>query len=115
MIHNFLQQDATSRSLCHLSCDISSEGYDRRASDESSSLRDVRTLQKDIPVEGLNEQARRHSSRMSLEPRPEENTGDIGRDSRASLTVPINFHSNRRSSADEVKKLETSQHEGSEM
>ena len=110
MIHNFLQQKATTRSSCHQSCDVSSEVHDGRPSDESSSLRNVTTLQEDVPVEGLNEQARRHSSGMSLGPHPEENTEDIGRDSRASLAVP-----KRRSSADEVKKFEISQQEGSEI
>lgn len=110
LIHNFLQQKAIARSSCHQSCDVSCEGYDRRTIDESSSLRNVTTIQKDIPVEGLNEQARRHSSGTSLGPHPEENTEDIGRDSRGSLAVP-----KRRSSADEVKKFEISQQEGSEI
>lgn len=110
MIHNFLQQKATTRSSCHQSCDVSSEVHDR-PSDESSSLRNVTTLQEDIPLEGLNEQARRHSSGMLLGSHPEENTEDIGRDSRASsLAVP-----KRRSSANEVKKFEISQQEGSEI
>lgn len=110
LIHNFLQQKATTRSSCHQSCDVSAEVHDGRPSDESSSSRNVTTLQEDVPVEGSNEQARRHSSGMSLGPHPEENTEDIGRDSRASLAVP-----KRRSSADEVKKFEISQQEGSEI
>ena len=105
LIHNFLQRDGTSRST-----DDSSKGslHVTKATDL------IKAESHKTAADGFNEQVRRCSSGLSIEPYLEQNTEDTRKGSRSPLTVPVNYHSRRRSSADEVKELHLLQQERKE-
>lgn len=105
LIHNFLQRDGTSRST-----DDSSKGslHVTKATDL------IKAESHKTAADGFNEQVRRCSSGLSIEPYLEQNTEDTRKGSRSPLTVPVNDHSRRRSSADEVKELHLLQQERKE-
>ena len=112
LIHNFLQRDATTRSLHHQSCDLSSKGslHVTKNSDGNFSQNDLGPLQ--TVSEGFQEEARRHSSGMTLEPL-DKSLNDVRKGSQASLTVPGNLRSARRPSAGSVEEIDISCQEGS--
>ena len=109
LIYNFLQRDATTRSLhCH-SCDLSSKGsvHVTKTSDDNSTLNNVVTLQ--IVSEDFNEEATRHSSAITREPFSHENDERNARKgSQTPLTVPGSTGSERRHSDDNVEEIDLS-------
>ena len=105
LIHNFLQRDPTTRSLHTAgsqSYNLSSRGsLHVTTNNEPTSSRNEAGLQ--TVSECFNEETRRHSSGITLEPLG-ESSRDI-RNSRASLNVPGNIASARRLSADDVEEI----------
>lgn len=115
LIHNFLQRDATTRSLHHQSCDLSSKGslHVSKKSDVNSTQNNTAMLQ--TVSESFREEVRRHSSGMTLEPFVHEGSIGVRSGSQASLTVPGNIWSERRCSTDDVEEIYVLQQERSEI
>ena len=105
LIYNFLQRDATTRSL-HAgsqSCNLSSKGSLHVASKDEPAP--SRTLEAGLQTvsESVNEETRQHSSGMALGPSG-KNSFNI-QSSQASLNVPGNVTSARISAADDVEEI----------
>lgn len=111
LIHNFLQRDPTTRSLHGQSCDLSSKGSLHVASNNggTNTRNEAEPLQ--TVSEHFNEETRRRSSGMTLEPL-HESLRDVRRNSRSSLSVP---GSARRFSADDVEEVIASPPRSSEI
>lgn len=115
LIHNFLQRDATTRSLHNVGSqyfNFSSKGSLHVASkDKPTPSRNEAELQ--TVSESINEGTRRRSSGMALEPSG-ENSFNIG-NSQASLSVLGNKASTRMFLTDDVEEISRLQTEGSEI
>ena len=113
MIHNFLQRDATTRSLYQQPIDLSSKGslHVMKTSDVNVAQNNAEPLQSVLEIS--DEGARRHSSGMTLEPL-DKGLKDV-RSSLASLSVPENFRTARRYSGDSIEAIDISQHYGPEI
>lgn len=114
LIHNFLQRDATTRSLHHQSCNLSSKGSLHVTENSGVDLAQNSAGPPQTVLANFNEGARRGSSELTLE-HLDESLRDVTRGSRTSLKVPGNGKSARRSSADDVEEIVISQHESSEI
>lgn len=114
MIHNFLQRDATTRSLYQQPVDLSSKGslHVMKTSDVNVAQNNAEPLQSVLEI-SADEGARRHSSGMTLEPL-DKGLKDV-RSSLASLSVPENFRTARRYSGDSIEAIDISQHYGPEI
>ena len=113
LIHNFLQRDATTRSLYQQPIDLSSKGslHVMKTSDVNVAQNNAEPLQSVLEIS--DEGGRRHSSGMTLEPL-DKGLKDV-RSSLASLSVPENFRTARRYSGDSIEAIDISQHYGPEI
>lgn len=113
MIHNFLQRDATTRSLYQQPVDLSLKGslHVMKTSDVNVAQNNAEPLQSVLEIS--DEGAQRHSSGMTLEPL-DKGLKDV-RSSLASLSVPENFRTARRYSGDSIEAIDISQHYGPEI